>query len=377
MAKIQTKSLLIVALLLVSGVLASCGASNDTGSGVEAAATSTAQDASPDPASDDPASTDSGRRAKETATAAAVADSDSPIDQLLGVPLMDEAAMNDYVADIITEGERRTATCMLAEGFEYTPVVVRSGTVSAQTDSSTREYAERIGFGIVAGFDESTSDGTAPQEPNALYYNSLTDGEKSAYEIALNGKEHDDPSVSEVGGFLDFGGCKALAAEELLNLFGVLDEFEAPANNVFDAWQADARMQESRMMWSRCMAEAGYTIEHPDDVREQVFERMFPLVDNPDAYDVTAGEPEFETDFGVNNDWSELLSGDFFGPHPPLTVAARAELDEVAAFERGLAVAHFDCYEPLREGDLAVQREYEQVLVDEIGDRVTERLGAD
>lgn len=358
---LRTPLILTLALLLLTGVLAGCGDGDATATSIEAA---TSEPAAPTAEPTSKPSNDS-----------PVADSDSPIEQLLGVPIMDERAMNDYVTEIITEGERRTATCMLAEGFEYTPVLVDGSSLLARGDTTSREFAERIGFGIVAGFDASTSDGQAAGDPNAIYYQSLTEGERSAYEIALNGKERDDPAFSENDGFLDFDGCKGLAAEELLDLFSVLEEFDAPANNIFDMWDADPRVQESRMTWSLCMAEAGYTAQDPEDVRELVFDRMFPVVDNPDAYDVDPDVPQFEADLGVNYDWSELLSGDFYGPHPPLTPAARAELDEVAAFEQGLAVAHFDCYEPLRESDLAVQREYEQVLVDEIGDQVTSRLG--
>ena len=67
---------------------------------------------------------------------------DSPIDNMIGVPIMDEAAMNEF----------RTAECMLAEGFEYSPVVPSSQIASTNSGGadSDREFATQRGFGIIA-----------------------------------------------------------------------------------------------------------------------------------------------------------------------------------------------------------------------------------
>jgi len=355
------------ALLLAVALLVSCGDDAGSANGDAVAARS----AAPTQASDNSDNTEDFEGIIESDEGDSES-GDSPIEAMLGVPIMDDGAMNDHMADLLTEGERRTAECMLAEGFEYTPVVVGGTGPSALDATDDREFAKQHGFGVVAGFDAAEFEGSAPTDRNAEYVATLDVPEREAYEMALYGELTEDAMFD--GGFPQFDGCKAKAITELETLFGIFEEFDAPAQNIFDQFDADPRLIDLYATWSRCMAEAGFTnASNPNEVRELVFERMSMVVEREDAYQPVDIEPDDRT-FDPRKDWSMFLSGDFFGPHPPLTDQARADLDEVAEFERDLALTHVECYEPLEEEELAIQREYEQRLVDEIGSEVQARL---
>lgn len=122
------------------------------------------------------------------------------------------------------------------------------------------------------------------------------------------------------------------------------------------------------------MAEAGYVASVRDEAVELLFVMIEPIVQQGDA--IYVDDPDFNPElYEAGNDWAEFLSGNTFSPHPPLTAEATSQVDEVAAFEIELALTDYDCYEPLRENERAILLEYEQLLVDNIGGEVTERLG--
>ena len=343
---------LLTSTLTVVLLLAACGESEPTANAAETSAEETMVAAS--------AAGDSGS---------------SPIDAMLGIPVMDEGAFNDYLIGVISEGERRTAECMLAAGFEYTPETPAINGPSAEANRDSREYAERNGFGIVAAFEAATYDAAAPLPPNQLYVANLSDGERQAYELALFGPVADEAFEDE-DGFPSVGtGCKALAIEEVSEVFAVMDEFGPAAEEIFDQLQADPRMVESAETWSECMADLGYVVSDRNEVRDQlIWSQLEPVFSRDDLYVETDTEVE---PIGGESIWAGFLSGDSFGPHPPFTAEGQALVDEMAEFERAAAVASFDCYEPLREAEDAIQREYELRLVEELGDAIGERLGED
>ena len=47
---------------------------------------------------------------------------ESPVAELFGIPVSDEDALSDQTTQLQAEAERRTATCMREQGFEYKPV---------------------------------------------------------------------------------------------------------------------------------------------------------------------------------------------------------------------------------------------------------------
>lgn len=370
------------ALLLM--LLAACGGSDGSSA---AAATPTGETA---------ANTGGGEGAS---TNAGAFESDSPIDNMIGVPVMDELAMNDYVLDVLREGEFKTAECMLASGFEYSPVLPNASTPSADEvgPNSAEDYAKSRGFGIVAQFNESQFDpADPPVHPNQTYRASLSEAEYDAYEVALYGSVSDEQSdfdnvagsdsaagsdsdsdtgQGEDDGFPGAtGGCKALASEELFSLFTVLDEFTPDADAVFDAWFADPRVLESNQQWLACMNEEGFTIDDPDpeNVREEIFDRLDSIMRSVDfgALQGDASPPRSDP----RDNSTQFLSGDYFGPVPKLDPASQAKIDELGTYEIELATANVACKAPRLESDLEIQYEYEQQLVDSIGPALSQRL---
>lgn len=301
-----------------------------------------------------------------------------PIDNMLGIPVMDEGAFNDYLIDVIGEGERLTAECMLAEGFEYTPERPTINGPSAEGNTDSREYAEQVGFGIVAAFEAATFDGTTTLPPNEVYIASLTDGEREAYGQALFGAAVTDEAsfIEQFGdGFPTAGeGCKALAIDELSGVFAVMQEFTPQAEDVFNQFSADPRIQESEATWSDCMADAGYLARNRAEAPELIWPQFETVFEGDAMFVELEEQPQRYDTSGI---WASFLSGSNFGPHPPLTAEGQAAIDEIAEFETAVAVASFDCYEPLREAEMEIQLEYEQALVDQIGDQIGDQLGSD
>jgi hypothetical protein len=166
---------------------------------------------------------------------------------------------------------------------------------------------------------------------------------------------------------------KALASEQLFELFMVLDEFTPDADSIFDAYEADPRVLASNSEWSACMAESGFEIVRPDDVREPVMDRLDHVIQEFFSNLPPETKPPAGYDDRDNSD--AFLSGDFWGPVPMLGAADQEKVDEIGAFEIELAVANFDCHEPRRESDTEIQHEYEQRLVDSIGTELAARLG--
>jgi hypothetical protein len=307
---------------------------------------------------------------------------------MLGIPVMDEGAFNDFLIDVISEGERRTAECMIGEGFEYTPETPTIDGPSAAGNTDTREYAEQRGFGIVAAFEAATLDTSTPLPPNQVYLATLTEGERDAYQMALFGEIPGEERPGEEGdgqegsdtndGFPSAGtGCKALAIDELGEVFAVMDEFGPAAEEIFIQFDSDMRMLELNETWSACMADAGYLAAERNSVQEIVWTRLDELFQGRDIetfFEESDVDPEL---YETESVWSDFLSGNSFSPHPPLTAEGQAIADELAAYEVDVAVTNFDCYEPLRETEMAVQLEYEELLVANLGDEIGARLGDD
>lgn len=372
-----TSRKLAACLVVLCLLLSACGGGSDEPSAV-ASVDASSDTAAASTSSAAPEAATPEQPSDESEESAPSAGGSGPIDDLLGIPVMDEGEFNDYLIDVISEGERLTAECMLAEGFEYTPETPAVIGPSAENNTDTRDYAEQLGFGFIASFEASTFDGTTTLPLNELYIASLSEGERDAYSEALFGvviKDEDD-FIQQFGeDSLTAGtGCKALAIEELGAVFAVMEEFTPQAEDVFFQFDSDPRIVESNETYSQCMADAGYSVPSRDEVRELVWPQLEPLWEGEAMFVELEEQPERYDTSGI---WSQFLSGDTFGPHPPLTAEGQAIVDEVKAFEIALALASFDCYEPLAEAEMAVQLEYEQKLVDSIGGEISERLGDD
>ena len=295
------------------------------------------------------------------------------------------------------EDERRVqeviARCMAQEGFEYVPAVRPS--TSSQFAFDQEEYAREQGFGITTGFGREESflveeeDGW--EDPNRAIVESLSDSESEAYYEVLHGVSDEsafggeiDPETGEAV-FPDdpFGsGCQGQAYEEVYGARMELWEKLGPElEEMWQRVQADPRFKEADRGWVVCMADRGYSYDGIDSLYEDVYEdfgsRLQEITGGADPFaDPFEGWTEEEIDAFFEERSHEEID-DFFAQ------AGREEMEEVdqdalAALQQeeiDLAVAAFECQEPMMDAFEELQREYEGRFIRENRD-VLDQLGS-
>lgn len=267
------------------------------------------------------------------------------------------------------------AQCMADEGFEYIPVDYSGGvTYVSGEDWGSEEWTQQYGYGITTDpwADEEPVSGDEDAEwldPNAEYYESMSDSEREAYDIALNGEQTEIGEgewVEDDEGYYDDsdynwedGGCWGKANHEVYQ-----DEnsmWEDPAftemmeayEGVYEKVQTDPRMADINAEWAQCMADAGLTgLAAPDDTYTAIV----------DEYDLIMRKVEDEIDLdGIDWDnvpddydpWQEYMEG--------------AGLVELREREIAMAVADLACQEEsnVESRRLSIQFEYEEEFLAE------------
>lgn len=355
--------LLIAFVAMLSLAATSCGGSSST-------TIETNDDASAASAPDDDAGAESPNDADEPAASSDSSSPprESPIGDLLGVPVSDDDAMEEYFGQLQKDAEAKIAQCMRAEGFEYTPVDYSQFENFSGADFESREFAETRGFGAnpfpIGEIEEQLEDFT---DPNQEYMMSLTPGEREAYQTALSGELPDfDPSSDEEF-FFEPSGCQGQAYEEAFSFSQVFEEFGDELEAMEASYEADPRIVKAHDDWSRCMSDAGFSYASSDDARDAFFDRYSTIMRNPDVFEAPEIDPDNPPSEG------EML---FFDGPPKLKPEVRAELDAILAEEVEVATASWDCSEPVKAIEREVQIEAEQKFVDEYGDQIRAALDA-
>lgn len=285
---------------------------------------------------------------------------DSPIGDLLGIPLTDDDAMEEYFGQLQRDAEANIAECMRSQGFEYTPVDLSGiDNLVVNIDSESREYAEQYGFGITSNpFEESFEAFEGFDDPNQDYLESLSAGEAEAYQTALNGTppDFDDPAATD---FFEPGGCQGEAYDDVFRFGLVFQQFSAEFEDIEEAFYADPRIVEATEGWAACMADEGYGYSDQDEARQDIERRYSAIVNNPEAFERSEEPPPIEIETAGE---SEV----FFGPGT-LNPEFQERVDALAEEERAIGLASWDCDAPLRAIQGDVQVEYEQRFVDEHG----------
>ena len=376
-------------VLLMALVLASCG-------GTESGDTT------------DPPVVDGAGSSETVAEAPAETPSEAPAEGAGTEPDEDEPeTLGDYLgfdmadpeasAARAMEDERRVqeviARCMAQEGFEYVPAV--SPATSSQFAFDQEEYAREQGFGITTGFGREESflveeeDGW--ENPNRAIVESLSDSERQAYDEVLHGVVDE----SAFGGELDpetgepvfpddpfGGGCQGQAYEEVYGARMELWQKLGPElEEMWQRVQADPRFQDADRQWVVCMADRGYSYDGFDSLFEEVFEEFGGRLE-----EITGGADPFADPF---EGWTDEEIDAFFEERSQEEIedffaqADRERTDEIdqdalAALQQeeiDLAVAAFECQQPMMDTFEELQREYEGRFIRENRD-ILEELGS-
>ena len=292
---------------------------------------------------------------------------ESPIAEMLGMDFGDNEAMEQQFADMERQAEEVIAACMLDQGFEYTPRVMDQGVFVGGPFGGddglpyySDEWIAKYGFGVstqrfaqsevgpnLVGFsDEVMPDiSDMPQDPNQEYLDSLTPGEREAYEEALWGTPPDFSAMDEEEmstSFFEPEGCQGEAFEQVYSEGpgGGMEFFEAFGDELQameERAESDPRVIEYRADVAACVAEKGFVWEGDKDPWEY-FEPKLQNIGNQGFM----GDPF--ADAGVNpEEMSDREIDEFFNELDKLSDEDRALLAAVQAEEIELAQVVVGC----------------------------------
>jgi hypothetical protein len=264
-----------------------------------------------------------------------------------------------FDAEAMARQEEAIRDCMVAQGFEYTPVDRRGDIQIREVNLEDEEWVRQNGFGITTNFPPDRDQQPSEEnDPNRAYRQSLSAEQQEAYDRALFGESRDVPGNGPVTsgasggpGFSTFGGeggCLAQALEESGADFGdsalddALQELEEQIRN-------DARVIEANQEWAACMSDRGYTYASREEAIEDIASRFREIIGAE-----TPGGDEDEGGIAI------IIGGD---PNAEYDQEALAELREE---EIAVALAAFECGKDSIDGVLReVREEYEAQFIDQ------------
>ena len=292
---------------------------------------------------------------------------ESPIAELLGFDFGDNDAMEQEFANMQREAEEVIAACMIDQGFDYSPQIMDQGFFVggpfAGSDGLayySDEWVAKYGFGVstqrfpqsqvgsdLIGFDDSAMPDfdEGPQDPNQAYLESLTEGERQAYEEALWGSPPDfsdmDPDDMDSMIF-EPEGCQGEAFEQVYNEGpgGGMEFFEAFGDELEameERAEADPRVVEYRADVAACVSDKGFVWTGEEDPWEY-FEPKLSGIGNQGFM----GDPFADADVNPE-EMSDRELDEFFAELNKLSDEDRTKLAAVQAEEIELATIVVGC----------------------------------
>lgn len=268
---------------------------------------------------------------------------ESPINEALGLDL---AMRPGDLVEMERAAERSIVECMTAAGFEYLPIDFAGQFEPEATgaDPDSREYAQANGYGISI---RPAFDALGPQDiddPNDQIRASLSDAELEAYQLALFGEE---PADGEPVDPATQGGCVAEAYQQVYAAQAQIGEVERFFGEYGDElaeleqrFRSDPRFLELEERWAMCMNAAGFEVS----TREAIFVEL-------------------------NRRMSEVAAE--MEPGQDISPEREAEMDEVRDWERSVAVAEWDCNQPVQAEMQALRYGYEALFLERHQDALT------
>ncbi|MGH1504930.1 MAG: hypothetical protein ACRBI6_15350 [Acidimicrobiales bacterium] len=339
-------------------------------------------------------------------TVAADFEYESPIYDFLGVDTdFDEDSEQQWI-DQANEAEQRIAACMREQGFDYTPVdqgqYMSFEGPDDEMEWGSREWTEKWGFGHstmffgqsqvgpdLVGYDDSFDQQMMEDDfvdPNWDYMETLSDGERQAYERALWGNQpefSEDMTEEEMDALWESwepDGCQNTAwmDPESNPEQAFWMEFGDELDEIYQRVQADPRVIAALADVEACVAEAGQPWLVDEEQWEYFYEQLEGI--GPDYEEMedplTAAGLDPET-------MSEAEIEAFYADYEPepmlLSDADLAVLAEVQAEEIAMAIAYDDCgagWQQREELTQEIRIEIEQEWLDENADRLAEFEGS-
>jgi hypothetical protein len=168
--------------------------------------------------------------------------------------------------------------CMKDQGFDYVPVdpVAQRAALFGSSRLSEEDFIRQFGYGISTVWGRAT----ATADPNQRIRARLSGAEGRAYDRALWGENEGATFIDAVdrGDFSKLGGCTLKATEAAIGSSRTLTQLQSRLDEMEERMLQDQRMVRAIEAWSKCMADAGYRYEEPEEIDEDLYERAEAIV---------------------------------------------------------------------------------------------------
>lgn len=190
----------------------------------------------------------------------------------------------------VEDTEQLIARCVADTGFDYIAVdfvTIKQAMDSDQTAPGLSDdaYLAQYGLGITTQFDKPlVVFGAGPQ--NNAYLAGLPETDQVAFRRALWGEAIDwnHARALEEEDFSQTGGCTRTAADQLYSASELSGTYVNPADKLVEQ---DPRMIDAITAWSDCMAADGYDYTHPDQVTDDLTQRLGAIAQGQDPTTLT------------------------------------------------------------------------------------------
>ncbi len=190
----------------------------------------------------------------------------------------------------IEDTERLIGTCMSDAGFEYVALdfaSVKQAMDSDQTATgvSDEDYVKQFGLGVTTQFDKPlVVFGAGPT--NNTYLDGLPESDQVAFRRALWGETPDwnHARALEEEDFSETGGCTRSAAQQTYTAAELGGTYVNPGDILVDQ---DPRMIAAIKEWSDCMRAEGYEYDLPDQVNDDLLDRLEAITEGQDPATLT------------------------------------------------------------------------------------------
>jgi hypothetical protein len=190
----------------------------------------------------------------------------------------------------IEETEKLIASCMTAAGFNYIAldaVTVKKAMNSDQSAPgvSNEEYVKQFGLGITTQLDKPLVTFGAGPENNATIAG-LPKNDQVAYKRALWGEALDwnHARALEQEDLSETGGCTRTAAEAKYSATELSSSYVNPGDKVI---AQDPRTIAAIEKWGGCMRADGYDYDNPDQVDDDLRQRLDAIAQGQDPQTLT------------------------------------------------------------------------------------------
>lgn len=328
----------------------------------------------------------------------------SPLSEFLGEDVLgfgfdpDDPATQARFNEQELKRQETIVACMSEQGFEYVPQDTSSfnfATFNDGLDYSSREYAEKYGFGMttqhlpqetvgpdLVGYDESLFDDFSENDPNQAIIEAMDEATTEAYYLALYGEEPEfdesfdaetatEEELDEAFSF-EPQGCfgEAYAGDNANNFY---NDFQDELDEMYASIEDDPRIVEAQQEIENCVSDKGYEFSMAQDGFQALFEQFQEGLNEVDA---ESGAPPFEE--LTEEDFASMSEDEInamFDYTPELTERGKTLLGELQAEETALAVAVWDCGGSFGDSEMTdlfqeVSAEYEQRFIDANADRL-------